>query len=241
VGKVEPEKLQPLVERYLGSLPARAGGKGRGERWKDVGARPPRGVKRFEVKSGIEQKSTVALKFTGKARWSRPEQHLANSVGEAFALRLRDVLREDLGATYGVSVSGNVFRRPYEGNEAQIDFTCAPENVPKLLETVYREIRAVQKDGFSPAYVEKVKATQLRALEEALRTNDYWLDQLVEHYRYGTDPRFILEEKKLIEAMDAKSLQAAAQRYFDEKQQLVGVLEPATPAPSAAKAPAASR
>jgi zinc protease len=118
VGKTDPAQLQPLVERYLGSLPARKVGKG--ERWKDVGARPPSGVKRFEVRSGVDQKSTVSLEFTGRARWTRPDERLAWSVAEAFALRLRDVLREDLGATYNVSVTGSLFRRPYEGREAQI-------------------------------------------------------------------------------------------------------------------------
>ena len=148
VGKTEPEQLQPLVERYLGSLPARKGGKG--ERWKDVGARPPSGVKRFEVRSGVDQKSTVSLEFTGRARFTHPDERLAWSVAEAFALRLRDVLREDLGATYNVSVTGDLFRRPYERREAQIVFTCAPENVPRLLDAVYRRSAPPRRTALLP-------------------------------------------------------------------------------------------
>ena len=60
VGRVDPAKLRPLVEKYLGALPSR----GRKEKWRDVGARPKGNGKRFEMQGGVEPKAMVAMSYT---------------------------------------------------------------------------------------------------------------------------------------------------------------------------------
>ena len=156
-------------------------------------------------------------------------------MSEALGLRLRDVLREDLGGTYGVQVSGSFARRPYQGTMAYVQFTCAPENAQKMLDALWKEIRKIQAEGFSVDEVAKVKAAQTRALEEGLRTNDYWLDQLVNQYRFGSDPRFILEEKKLTEAPGRRGLEGGCAPASSRRSASCwAILEPAAPAAAAA-------
>ena len=55
----------------------------------------------------MEPKSQVRLVFSGSAPWTREESHLLSSLASVLVIRLREVLREDLGATYGVGVSGD--------------------------------------------------------------------------------------------------------------------------------------
>jgi zinc protease len=237
VGRIEPTALKPLAEKYLGALPSR----GRKETWRDVGARAVRGVHRFEVKAGVEPKSNVALAFTGPRRWSREEEQRLDTLTEALAIRLRELLREDLGGTYGVDVGGDLERRPVPMFETEVRFTCAPENADRLLEAVNGEIKAAQQRGFPPEHIERVKNAQRRALELASRHNGYWLTHLAGHYRHGTDPRLILEEGKLIDSVDAAAVKAAAAVYFDGPNSLLGIQRPAAaPAPSA-RPPAAAR
>ena len=57
VGNIDPAVMKPLVERYLGSLPAL----NRHETWKDVGAHTPRGVITKQVAKGIEPKAQAAI------------------------------------------------------------------------------------------------------------------------------------------------------------------------------------
>jgi zinc protease len=226
VGRIDPATLRPLVERYLGALPSRR----RKESWKDVGARPVAGVRRFEVQVGVEPKSTVALAFTGRQTWSREEAQKLETVTEALALRLREILREELGGTYGVEVSGQLERRPAPLYRTDVHFTCAPENVDRLVEAVDTEIRAARERGFSPEQLEKVKTAQRRALEVASRNNGYWLSRLAEHYRYRTDPRLILGEAQLIDTVDGAAARAAAGIYFDGRGRLLGIQRPAVAA-----------
>ncbi len=240
VGRVDPETLKPLVLKYLGALPGKA--KGKREKWRDVGARPIPGEKRFDVKKGIEPRSTVSLTFTGPARWTREEDHLVDSLVEAIGIRLREEIREELGATYGVRVSGGLVRRPREAYRIDVVFSCAPDRVDQAIAAVWKEIDKARTGGLGPAYVEKVQAAQRRALEEGERTNGFWLAHLADHYRHGTDPRQILEQRKLIDALTAARLQTAVGRYFDKNGYVLGVLKPdGAPAAAAAPLPAGAR
>ena len=108
VGAFDPETLRPLVERWLGGLPA----SGVEESWRDVGVERPDGTVEIEVAAGLEPKSQVRLVLHGPAAWSREESHLIGSLAAALQIRLREILREDLGATYGVGVSGSISSRP---------------------------------------------------------------------------------------------------------------------------------
>ena len=240
VGRVDGAKLKPLVEKYLATLPSR----GRKETWKDIKARPVGIGKTVEHEGGVEPKATVLMSFTAPQRWSREEEQRLDSLTEAVSIRLREVLREDLGGTYGVRVGGSLSRRPVPYYRTDVNFSCSPDNVGKLTDAVYTEIRAARDKGLADDYLAKVKAAQKRSLEEAIRTNGYWLSRLSEHLSFGTDPKLILEEGKLIDLVDGPSLKAAAARYFDEKRQIKGVLRPAAgvaPGPSAPPRPGAQR
>src|ERR1041385_6252857 len=125
VGNVTPEKLRPLVLEYLGGLPSLH----RGETWKDVGITPPRGVIEKSVKKGIEQKSQVQITFTGPFTWSQENRYTLTSLTSALEIRLGEILREEKGGTYGVSVSGSAEQFPAPRYSLRIGFGCAPGRV----------------------------------------------------------------------------------------------------------------
>ncbi len=226
VGRLDLQKLRPLVEQYLATLPA----KGRKEALRDIGLHPLAGVHRFALKRGEEPKSEVRMTFSGPTRWTREAEHRLTSLSEALSIRLREALREDLGGTYSVSASGYLIRRPRQRYRSEIRFGCAPENVDKLLAAVKAELETIKRQGPAPEIVEKVRVAQRRDLEEGLRNNGWWLGWLGEHARYGSDPRLILAEKQLIDTLDARGMQEAARRHFAEGRLLIGVLEPSTTA-----------
>jgi zinc protease len=233
-GSARTDTLGPLVAKYLGALPSRPGSH---ETWRDVGVRPVAGIQRFEVKKGVEPKSDVSLTFTGAQRWTRREDHLLDSLVEALGIRLREVLREGMSGVYNVGVTGDLQRRPREEFQTSVAFGCAPENVDGLVAATLHELDEARRGKLAPAYADKVRAAQRRALEQSQRNNGYWLGQLVDHYRYGTDPTLILREGELIEDVTPARLAEAAARYFSDKRYVMGVLRPASPAVSSTAAP----
>jgi zinc protease len=170
-------------------------------------------------------------------KWTREDAHLLEALGSALRIRLREVLREDLGGVYGVGASGGISRRPVEQYSFSVSFGCAPERVAELQKAVSDVLGAAKKDGFSEEIVGKVKEQETRDREVALRENYVWLGQVLDAARYGEDPRQILEYGKLVAKVTSDSLRDTAVKYVNKDRVVVGVLYPeaadqANPAPS---------
>lgn len=222
VGTFEPDAVRPLIETYLGSLPTLD----RQETWRDVGVEPPKSLERVTVERGLEPKSQVRIEWLGETEWNREEQHLVSTLGRALGNRLREVLREDLGGTYGVGVSGQLSRRPKETYGFRVSFGCAPENVDTLVEAVFTELRQVQAEGLDPKYLEKVKEAQRRSRETQLRENGFWMAVLKSYLTFDLDPTLILEYDPLVDGVTNDDLQRAAQRYLPLDRYVLGILLP---------------
>lgn len=224
VGNLELDKLGPLVETYLGSLP----GKKRKETWRDVEVRWPNGVRTKTIQKGSEPKARVTLTFHGPQKWSRDAENDLRMLTEALRFRLRQILREDMGGVYGVQVGGALGRRPRQEYRLNIAFGCSPDSVQKLKQAVFDEIAAIQKDGVQDEYVSKIQQARRRAHEVALKNNGFWLRELEHAYTHGDDPRRIPDVAPLIDKVSSDRIRAAAKKYASSKQYVLGVLEPAS-------------
>jgi zinc protease len=227
-GNFDPEELREPVRRYLASLPAT----GRGESWRDVGVRRPQGVERFEVEKGLEPKSRVSLRFFGDAEWSREAQHRIASLGQLFQIRLREILREEMGGTYGASVGGSIATRPVERYSVSVGFGCAPEEVEPLTAAVFEEIERLRAEPVDESYVHKLQEIQRRQRETDLEKNSFWVAALETYYSLGLDPRLLLDHDRLVAGLTAEELRRAARRYLDEDRYVLGVLYPEAAAPA---------
>jgi zinc protease len=103
VGNLDLDALEPLVTTWLGGLPS----SGTPGEWRDTGVRPPPGVVEKVVRQGIEPRSQTQIAFHGPFEYGLDNNHALASLAEVLRLRLREVLREDLGGTYGVSVAAS--------------------------------------------------------------------------------------------------------------------------------------
>ncbi len=222
VGNIEPETINPFVRTYLANLPA----KNRQESWRDVGIDPPQGVIQKNVRKGLEPKSRVQLIFTGPFEWSRQNRYHLNSMTHVLRIKLREVLREDKGGTYGVGVNASPSHYPDEEYRLTISFACSPDRVNELTNTVFQQIDSLKKQLPEEIYMQKVKEIQRRKHEKDLKENRYWLNALTFHYRHQENPRNILEYTKLVDQLTARDIQTAAQKYIDENNYVKVVLYP---------------
>ncbi|HEX6135846.1 MAG TPA: insulinase family protein [Longimicrobiales bacterium] len=211
VGDFEVDSIRPHVLQYLASLPSR----GRVESGRDVGIRPPTGVIRKVVRAGTEPQSQTYLSFTGPFEYSERESHLLESLGEVLENRLLEELREALGGTYGVNVSAGGGREEPATYSVTVRFGSAPERADELTQAVMAEIRAFQTDGPTLEEVNEVREAQRRSRELSLKQNGFWLGGLVSAYQYGDDPREILEEARMTEALTPDAIRETARKYLD--------------------------
>jgi zinc protease len=210
VGNVDPATLRPLVEQWLGGLPS----SGRKETWRDLGIRPPTGIVEKTVRKGLEPKARIAIIFTGPFADSRENRYALRSLGDALSIRLREVLREDMGGVYGVGASGSSQIVPDTSYSFSIGFGADPQRLDSLKAAVVTTIRAFQTAGPSDSIIEKIQETQRRARETSLRENSYWLGWLVTAQQSHVDPRGILTYEHLIDALTRTTVRDAARRYL---------------------------
>ena len=210
VGNLDLDKTKPLVETYLGSLPS----KGKKEAWRDPNVRRPPGVAKKVVTKGSEPKSSVTLTFHGNETWSRDTENDMRMLGEVLRIRLREILREDMGGVYGVGASGSIARRPRPEYTFNVSFGCAPENIDKLEKAVFDEIKAIQTNGIGQDYIDKVKELRRRAHETAMKENSFWLSQLERAYTFGDDPKLIPDIEPMTAKVTSDRVKAAAKKYL---------------------------
>jgi len=236
VGNFTPEAIKPLVLTYLGGLPAN----GRKETWRPVGGKPPAGIVHVAAVKGKEPKSAVRIVFPGEGRYSRENVHDLATLTRLLDLRLHDVLRDDMGAVYGVGIRGVLDFQPYDRYTVNIGFACAPEKVDAITRALFQEIEAIQRHGTDQDHLDKVKASQRRERETNLKENEFWISVLANYYRSGWDPRDILRFDELVDHMTVQRLQAAAREYLPTNHYVLGVLSPETAPAGAPAAPAAA-
>ncbi len=210
VGNFDPDSLRPLILTYVGGLPS----SGRVESWRDEGIRPPSGVVRKTVYGGIEPKSQTQIVFTGPFEWTRENRHHIRSLASVLRIRLREVLREDLGGTYNVGVSGSGSLEPVPNYSFNIGFGTAPDRLAELIGAVFAEIEKLKREGPTEQDIDKVMEMQRRQYETDLRENRYWLSQLIAADRYGLDPRDILTYPDLVDSLTGEAIREAARRYL---------------------------
>ncbi len=222
VGNIDKQQLRKLSKTYLATLPT----KKRKDKWKDIDVKKPKGVKSFTVEKGQDPKAFVMMTFHGKAKWSPEAQDDIEMLADVMGIRLREVLREEMGGVYGAFSFGDIERRPKQEYSYTIGFGCAPENVDKLKEAVFKIVTEVQTEGASEEIIGKVKETRRRQLETDIKENRWWLRKLAEHYRYGTDPSELADTSKATERVSKDNVQKAAKRFLNKKRYVDGTLLP---------------
>ena len=214
VGNFTVDSIKPLVLTWLGGLPST----NRRETWRDIGLRTPTGVVKRDVKRGTEPKARTVIVFNGPFEWNRQNRYALASLAEVLRMRLRDVLREELGGTYGVSVSQSSERDPHQEFQFTIDFGSAPERADTLRAAVFRELSAIKRDGPTADEIEKVREIQRRGEETEVRQNSFWLGALASSARYGQDPRLILKRSELRASLTPELIRDIARRYLSESR-----------------------
>jgi len=222
VGSFKTDELKPYITTYLGNLPSVY----RKESWKDVGINPPRGLIKKEVLKGIEPKCRVSILFTGPFVYTRENRYLLNSLSSVLEIKLREVLREDMGGTYGVNIGSYGTLYPDQEYRVTISFGCDPDRVGEMVSNVFQVLDTIQAQGPTDEYIQKVSEIQKRSYEINLKENQFWLSSLSNAWYIDEDPLLILKYPELIDSLTSGKIQAAAGQYLNMNNYVEVVLLP---------------
>lgn len=222
-GNIDPEGVEPLLARWLGGLPA--AGDDETPVFLDPGF--PRHRTTRTMTAGLEPISEVHMVwFQEEVDYDYATRHWITSMAGALRIRLREVLREELGGTYHTSVIPNIRHRPEPRATLRIVFGCDPERVDELIQGVRRVVEELRTEDLDASYLQTVRQTQRRRREVDLKTNDFW-DSVIEFYLWNDeDPGILLDFQDYVEKIDAAYIRSAARRVFVVPHHAVFILKP---------------
>ncbi len=222
-GSFNTDSIKPLLEQYLGALPA----KNRTETAVDRGIHIPAGNLEKTVKAGTEQKALVRIIISGDYTYSMVNNQVLNALGQILQIRLLQSLREIAGEVYSPSVQFSFNKYPKNRYAFIVAFGCAPANVSHLKGLVLKEMASLRKDGAQIGEIEKVKASIRRNTELALKDNSFWLSYLSGQLENNEDLLEVQHSSQKLDAITVPALQQAARLYLTEQNILQFTLLPA--------------
>lgn len=227
VGSFALDSARLFTERYLASLPAA----GRKERARDLGIRMPPGVVEKTVYKGIEPRASNQVVFHGSCEYSYENRIVLGVLQDLLDIRLREVLREDKGGTYGVGVGGSCSHIPYSRYRVTVTFGSAPERREELLAAMWAVVDSIKAGVISDSNMVKIREMAVRSHETALKENGSWMGAMRDADEDGRDQRDWLRSPELTARVTRAQVAEAARRYLRREQMILFTLLPETSAP----------
>ena len=211
VGTFDVDKIAPLLETYIGSLPSQ--GKP-SSTYGSMRLQFPMGVKKEIVNKGQEPKAQTVMTFFADTSLDELEMHRLRAATDILERHLRDQLREELGGTYSVGVDySSTLPQPGYGTTS-VQFGSAPDRVDSLVSTVMTELDRMRRDGPSADDVQKVKETEKEGLETSFKQNGFWLGALQTAQMLGWDPASIIHRTERTDTLTTENIHDAFRKYF---------------------------
>ncbi len=222
VGNFDPEKIKPLLEKYLGGLPSF----NTNTTYKNLNIHAPAGKITKTVYKGLEAKSSVQLVFTGDYTYNETNNLQLDALEEILNIKMIERLREKESGVYAPRVNASYAKIPNQRYNITVAFGCAPENVNKLIAAALEEIDLIKKNGAEATDIQKFAAEESRATELQLKNNGFWLGQISRSYQYQQDPADVLDHVKNLNQITVESTKATANKYLSGNNLIRFILEP---------------
>jgi zinc protease len=227
VGDFEPATLEAALLETFGALPKRADQAPGFLAARKVAFPSAPAEQTFTYESKVPQAVAVALWKTSGIRGNIREFRRLNLLASILGDRLREEIRENLGASYSPDAGA-------DGSEALDDFGFLvtnsigkPEDMAKLLETMLQLADELALKGASADELDRALKPTLGMLDKTLRDNSYWLGTVMS--RSQQEP----ERLELARTRDAdyrsitlKEVNGLAAKYLPKSNALKVTIKP---------------
>lgn len=223
-GNFDKQRLRELLEKYLGNLPT-----GKSARNYDVSmAALPNGPISIAVPIKTSNRALVQLNFPAGDLMDFDDRNAVSLaiLGNVYNMRIFERLRTKEGGTYTPMGGSHGQRISVEKGSCRLftGFSCAPENVDRLIAAAKEEFQRLKKEGFT----EEEFVSAKKAVKEMLKLKIYddvreATRQLAIMYRYrlpATDDEMQLDA---VDSLTPADVKAFAEKYMTDAyvQQLV--------------------
>jgi zinc protease len=222
VGNFKVNDVIPLLERYLGSLPAT----NRHKRPRDLGLHAPAGCLEKKVIGGTENKTVVSVVFSGNYQFGLVNNMQLRALSDILQIKVLQRLREAEGEVYSPQVKSAFSKNPQNRFQITVQFGCAPENADHLVNLLQEEMATLRENGPAADDLEKFKAQYQKNLEVTLKENSFWFTYLLNQCENNEDLLQVQQLSNIAQGLDSASLKKAAQVFLSGENMITFELLP---------------
>lgn len=222
VGDIDIETLKPLLEQYIATLPVLKSK----EKLKYIDQKMSKGTitNIFEKQ---QQTPAANVLFMYHAPLSNDLKNVlcVDMLKQIMTMVYTETVREDEGGAYGIPVSAAVSDYPEKIGLVSIQLPTSPDKRQHMTEIIYKGVDNMVANGPKAEDLQKVKEYMLRSHAEKLKTNGYWMNQLINNVKEGKDNVAIYEQT--VNSITTADVQKMAQRIFQSGNRIeVGMTSP---------------
>jgi len=178
VGDIDPETIVPLAARYLGSLPMRENPDGATDGLRSGPTFPQARKMEVSVKTQID-KALLAMALPTDDIWNIGRTRRLNVLADIIADRLRQQVREKLGAAYSTGAFSLPSRAYKDYGLLVIYIPLAPETIDRVDAEVTAILEDIRAKGISADELQRAVEPTLKGIRDRFRENDYWLETVL--------------------------------------------------------------
>jgi len=225
VGDFDAAVVIDIVGTYIGSLPPRQGLDG--VKRSPTIQFPTAQTIDIQIETEIP-KALIVVAYPTEDMWDINRTRRLAVLGEIFSDRLRERLRESLGATY----SPYALNRPWRAYPGYGVFQAValvdPAQAAVVVDEVRRIITDLSQNGIRPDELERALGPSLTGIKDRIRTNIYWLDTVLTGSQQF--PQQIEWSRTILSdyaAITSRELSQLAATYLDNDKAATIVIKPA--------------
>ncbi len=223
VGNFNEAELKPLVEKYLGSLPKTKGTLAYNSE-NAIGYNAGEKEHRFQVAMEMP-KTTIFYVLNGELEVNLKNKIALSVLDQVLDIRYTKSIREEMGATYGVSSMGQLSGLPSEPDYALlITFDTKPEIADQARAALIPEIEKIAAEGVTDEEMGKIKEYMLKERADALKQNGNWMSWMISREMLGVDMTTGYEE--IITNLSSEDIKALAAKILADGNQLRLIMDP---------------
>lgn len=221
VGNIDVDSITPLLEKYLGSLPVQ----NKKENWKDSQVKFPEGVTDLEFQKGTDPQSMVGIVLNEKFEWTDKNRLCLKVAKEILDIQLVELIREELSGVYSPQVQLSYDQFPNAEFSIMIMFGCSPKNTKKLTKAVFGIFKGMYAT-VEQKNIDKAKETLIREREVDLKTNKFWVNNLMSYYFNSDNSKLTTDYENMLNEITANDIKEFAKKYFKQNHYVRVVLKP---------------
>ncbi|MFA5301493.1 MAG: insulinase family protein [Bacteroidales bacterium] len=211
VGNVDLQALKPMVELYLGSLPAATEPAG----WVKNDNRIQKGRVENHFTVVMETpKTSIVNVYSADQDYILENQVYLDAVKSILDMAYVKSLREDEGGTYGASVQVITADQPEAHAAMIILFDTDPEKQDRMRQIVEADVTNLVDNGPSEEYVSKTKENFLKNRQENLIRNNFWNQVLVNYYTDDID--IMTDYEQIVKGITPGSVQKFLKKFLKQ-------------------------